>query len=237
MNALEVIDLWVKVEGKEILKGVNLNIPKGELHILMGPNGAGKSTLAMTLAGHPKYVVEKGKIVLCGEEITHLPPEERARKGLMVLFQTPPELEGVYVADLINKISERFGSKVDVEELLKEVNLPPSFAYRYVNKGFSGGERKRFETARILAAKPKVVVMDEPDSGVDVESIKVIANTINKLLQMGTSVLVITHYRNILKYVTPHKVHVMIDGRIVKSGDISLVEEIEKKGFKEVVMH
>ena len=236
MNALEVIDLWVKVEGKEILKGVNLNIPKGELHILMGPNGAGKSTLVMTLAGHPKYVVERGKILLYGEDITKLPPEERARKGLMILFQAPPELEGVYVADLLNKISERFGKNIDVENLLREVNLSPSFAYRYVNKGFSGGEKKRFETARILAANPKVVVMDEPDSGVDVESIRVIANVINKLLESGASVLVITHYRNILKYVKPHKVHVMIDGRIVKSGDISLVEEIERRGFKEVVV-
>ncbi len=236
MNALDVIDLWVSVDGKDILKGVNLSIPRGELHVLMGPNGAGKSTLAMTLAGHPRYLVKRGKILLYGEDITSLPPEERARKGLMVLFQTPPELEGVYVADLLRKIGEKFGRSVDVEQFLRDVNLPTDFAYRYVNKGFSGGERKRFETARILAAAPKVVVMDEPDSGVDVESVKVIADAIKKLVESGTSVLVITHYRNILKYVKPHRVHVMIDGRIVKSGDISLAEKIEQKGFKEVVV-
>ncbi len=235
MNGLRVVDLWVRVDNREILKGVNLHVPRGELHVLMGPNGAGKSTLAMTIAGHPKYKVVKGHIFLDNEEITNLPPEERAKRGLAVLFQMPPELEGVTVADLLNKIKERTGCKDDVYKLLSVANLPPSMAYRYVNKGFSGGERKRFELVRIVAMKPKIVIMDEPDSGVDVESLKVIADGVKRLLRENAGVLVITHYRNILKYLTPNKVHIMMDGRIVKSGGPELIEIVEEKGFKEVV--
>ncbi|UXD21477.1 iron ABC transporter ATP-binding protein [Ignicoccus pacificus DSM 13166] len=235
MEGLEVIDLWVEVEGKMILKGVNLALPRGEIHVLMGPNGAGKSTLAMTIAGHPKYKVVRGKILLDGEDITNDPPEERARKGLAVLFQMPPELEGVTVAELLNKIKERSGCKEDVYDLLRESNLPSEMAYRYVNKGFSGGERKRFELSRILAMKPKIVIMDEPDSGVDIESLKVIAEGVKRLQRERAGVLVITHYRNILKYIVPNKVHIMIDGKIVKSGGVELIEIVEKKGFKEVV--
>jgi len=235
MEGLEVKNLRVEVDDKEILKGVKLSIPKGQVHVLMGPNGAGKSTLAMTIAGHPKYKVKEGKILLDGEDITELPPEERARRGLAVLFQIPPELEGVSVADLLNKIRDRTGCKEDVYQLLSEGNLPKEMAYRYVNKGFSGGERKRFELSRIIAMRPKIVVMDEPDSGVDLESLKVIANGIKRLQKQGAGVLVITHYRNILKYLTPDRVHIMIDGKIVRSGGPELIGVVEEKGFKGVL--
>jgi len=234
-NGLEVVDLWVKVENKEILKGVNLHVPKGELHVLMGPNGAGKSTLAMTLAGHPKYKVVRGDILLDGESIKDLPPEERARKGLAVLLQHPPELEGVKVAELLNKLIERYGSNTTPQELLERVGLSPSLLFRYFNVGFSGGERKRLELARILAMRPKIVVMDEPDSGVDVESLKYIAKNIEDMVKSNIGVLVITHYRNILRYVTPNRVHIMVDGRIVLSGGPELVEKIEKEGYSGVV--
>ncbi len=234
-DGLKVIDLWVKVENKEILKGVNLHVPKGELHVLMGPNGAGKSTLAMTLAGHPKYKVVRGDILLDGESIKDLPPEERARKGLAVLLQHPPELEGVKVAELLNKLIERYGSNTTPQELLQKVGLSPSMLFRYFNVGFSGGERKRLELARILAMKPKIVVMDEPDSGVDVESLKYIAKNIEEMIKNGIGVLVITHYRNILRYVVPNRVHIMVDGRIVLSGGPELVERIEKEGYSGVV--
>ena len=235
MRGLEIIDLWVKVEGKIILKGVNLFLSRKEVHVLMGPNGAGKSTLALTIAGHPKYEVVKGRMLLEGDDITYLLPEERARKGLAVLFQMPPELEGITVANLLNKIKEKSGCKDDVETLLSQSNLPKEMAYRYVNKGFSGGERKRFELSRIIAMKPKIVIMDEPDSGVDVESVKAIADGVKRLQRMGAGVLIITHYRNILKYLEPDKVHIMIDGKIVRSGGLELVELVEEKGFKEVI--
>ncbi|NPA85521.1 MAG: Fe-S cluster assembly ATPase SufC [Crenarchaeota archaeon] len=234
VEGLEVIDLWVKVGDKLILKGVNLKLPKGEFHALVGPNGAGKSTLAMTIAGHPAYKVVRGDILLDGESIKDLDPEERAKRGLAVLFQHPPELEGVRVAELFEKLREMYGGE-KLEDLLKLVGLPGDIAFRYVNVGFSGGERKRFDLARIIAMKPKIVIMDEPDSGVDMESVKRIAEGIKKLLDMGAGVLVITHYRNILKYITPKMVHVMIDGRIVKSGGPELLEIIEAKGFSGVV--
>ena len=235
VDGLEVVDLWVKVGDKLILKGVNLRLPKGEFHALVGPNGAGKSTLAMTIAGHPAYKVVRGDILLDGESIKDLDPEERAKRGLAVLFQHPPELEGVRVAELFEKLKELYGCKDSTENLLKLVGLPTDMAFRYVNVGFSGGERKRFDLARIIAMRPKIVIMDEPDSGVDMESVKKIAEGIKKLLDMGAGVLVITHYRNILKYIKPKLVHVMIDGRIVKSAGPEILEEIEAKGFNGVV--
>ncbi len=231
MEGLEVIDLWVKVGNRTVLKGVNLKLPRGEFHALVGPNGAGKSTLAMTIAGHPAYKVVKGDILLDGESIKDLPPEERAKRGLAVLFQHPPDLEGIRVAELFEKLKQMYGCKENVDDLLKLVGLPSDMAFRYVNVGFSGGERKRFDLARIIAMKPKVVILDEPDSGVDMESVKKIAEGIKKLLEMNAGVLVITHYRNILKYIKPKVVHVMIDGRIVKSGGPEILEEIEEKGF------
>ncbi len=234
-NGLKVVDLWVKVENKEILKGVNIHVPKGELHVLMGPNGAGKSTLAMTLAGYPKYKIVNGDILLDGESIKDLPPEERARKGLAVLLQHPPELEGVRVVELLNKLIERYGSNTSPQELLQKVGLSPSMLYRYFNVGFSGGERKRLELARILAMKPKIVVMDEPDSGVDIESLKYIAKNIEDMIVNNIGVLVITHYRNILRYITPKRVHIMVDGKIVLSGGPELVERVEKEGYSGVV--
>ena len=235
MKGLEVIDLWVKAGDKTILKGVNLKLPPKEFHALVGPNGAGKSTLAMAIAGHPQYKVIKGDILLDGESIKDLPPEERAKRGLAVLLQHPPDLEGIRVAELLERLKKMYGCEESVESLISRVGLPGDVAFRYVNVGFSGGERKRFDLARILAMKPKIVIMDEPDSGVDVESVKMIADGIKRLLSQGAGVLVITHYRNILKYVVPHKVHVMIDGRIVKVGGPEILEVIEEKGFAGVV--
>lgn len=242
-KTLEIIDLHVKVEDKVILKGINLTIKTGEIHAVMGPNGSGKSTLANVLMGHPAYEVIKGDIRVNGESILDLSPEERAQKGLFLAFQYPVVISGVRTLDFlrtaVNNIRKAKGLKpfTYLEFIkvfrrgLEELKLSHDFMNRYVNEGFSGGEKKRFEIVQMLLIKPDFAILDETDSGLDIDSIKVVANAIKNLTsEMGT--LIITHYRRILDYIEPTHVHVMIDGRIVKSGDSSLAAELEDKGYE-----
>ncbi|MCQ4406769.1 MAG: Fe-S cluster assembly ATPase SufC [Sulfolobaceae archaeon] len=244
MADLVVENLHVEVEGKEVLKGVNLEVNRGEVNVLMGPNGSGKTTLSLALMGHPKYKITKGRILLEGEDITGLEPHERARKGLFLAFQNPIEISGVRLSTLLTLEANRvFGSSIKPEETLsvirdvaKRVGLSESLLNRNVFEGFSGGEKKRTEIAQMLLLKPKIAILDEPDSGVDVDGLKIIADNISKLLQeKGTGFLIITHYRRILEYVKPTKVHVMYKGKIVVSGGEELSAKIDREGYESVV--
>ncbi|MBR9700703.1 Fe-S cluster assembly ATPase SufC [Candidatus Woesearchaeota archaeon] len=234
---LEIKDLHANVDGKEILKGVNLVIESGELHAIMGPNGSGKSTLANVLMGHPKYEVTSGQIFLDGEDITEMEPDKRAKKGLFLSFQYPVEIPGVTVESFlrtaVNEISDNDYDVVEFHKLLREkldeFKIDDSFATRYLNQGFSGGEKKRMEILQMLMLNPKIAILDETDSGLDVDALKIVADGINKMKDQG--VLLITHYNRILEYVIPDKVHVFKEGKIVRSGGKELAEEIEKKGY------
>ncbi len=241
MHTLEIKDLHVSVDGKEILKGIDLAIRQGEIHAIMGPNGSGKSTLSCTVMGHPRYIIDKGQILFDGRDITVLKANERAKLGLFLSFQYPSEIEGVSVANFLrtslNALSN--GSRLslqDFQQLLREkmalLNVDKSFSARYLNAGFSGGEKKKGEILQMAVLNPKMAILDETDSGLDIDALKTVAegiNTIAKQSEMG--VLLITHYQRLLNYVRPDKVHIMIDGRIVKSGDASLAEHLEEKGY------
>ncbi|GIW61437.1 MAG: ABC transporter ATP-binding protein [Patescibacteria group bacterium] len=239
---LVIKDLHSSVDRKEILHGINLKIAQGEIHAIMGPNGSGKTTLTLSLMGHPAYEVNstQSKIILNKKDITSLQPEERAKRGLFVAFQNPLEVTGVsLLAFLRTAYNSLHGKKMplsqfkqEVKEALRSVNLSEDFLQRSVNEGFSGGEKKRAEIAQLLVLRPKYAILDEIDSGLDIDSLKVIAQTIAqsaKKLQMG--ILIITHYQRILHYLRPDKVHILIDGRIKKSGTLNLVRKIEKEGY------
>ncbi len=229
---LVVENLEVLTSSTKILNGISLSIEEGKTLVIMGPNGSGKTTLAMTIGGHPRYKVMRGKIILDGEDITSTPPEERARKGISILCQMPPALEGVKVVDLFGKLVERFKPPISIEEALEIVGLPKNFLYRDVNVGFSGGEKKRFEMAKVMLMNPKYAILDEPDSGVDVESLKFIARGISLLKERGVGMLIITHYRNVLKYIDVDEVCILFKGRIVKCGGSELISLIEEKGYR-----
>ncbi|USH00169.1 Fe-S cluster assembly ATPase SufC [Thermococcus argininiproducens] len=237
---LKAENLKVKVEDKEILKGINLTVDDGELHVVMGPNGSGKSTLALTIAGHPKYQVINGKIIFDGEDITNLPPEERVRRGIFLSFQHPVEVEGVKVIQFLQRVLKNLKNLDEIQAYeiifaaVQELGLDDSMLTRFLNVGFSGGERKKLEMLQAYLVRPKLLILDEPDSGVDVDSLKVIARIINKLHEEGTAILLITHYGRILEHLKPHRVHVIKDGKIVASGGIELVKTIEEKGFAAV---
>src|SRR3989344_5207687 len=241
---LEIIDLHVEVEGKEIIKGVTLTFYPKKVHALMGPNGSGKSTLAHALMGHPRYKVTKGKILLDGEDITHAKPEMRAQKGLFLSFQYPSEISGVTISNFlrtaVNSLREKRNlapySVVDFHKLLKEkmtqLNIDNSFSKRYLNEGFSGGEKKRMEILQMTMLEPKYGILDEPDSGTDVDALKIIAEGINKIKEnKETGFLLITHYNNILKYIEPDEVIVLVKGKVVEVGDAKLAELIESQGY------
>ncbi len=234
-------DLRVTVGAKAIIDGLSLSLPPGQVHAIMGPNGAGKSTLAEALAGHPALKVT-GSITLDGEELLSKPPDERARKGLFLAFQNPEEVEGVKVNNLIRKaIAAREGRAQDLERMVqiyeslvadaKKLGMDESFVARQLNVGFSGGEKKRLEILQMMALKPKVVVLDEVDSGLDVDGIRLISKEISAMNDGKRCFLLITHYPRILKYVKPDAVHILSGGRIVRSGDASLAHEIEEKGY------
>jgi Fe-S cluster assembly ATP-binding protein len=237
---LEIKDLHVRIEGKEIVKGLSLAIGPGELHALMGPNGSGKSTLAHVLMGHPKYEVTSGSIVLDGEDIMLLSPDERARKGLFLSFQYPVEIPGVTIESFLRAaVNGVRGTDHDVREFhdilllqLRAFGIEEDFAKRYVNAGFSGGEKKRMEILQLLMLDPKYSVLDETDSGLDVDALRVVASGINKVRDGKHGILIITHYNRILQHVVPDKVHVMVDGKIVRSGGKQLAHEIEEKGYE-----
>ena len=234
-----VEDLHVSVEGKEILKGVNLTVNAGEVHALMGPNGSGKSTLANALMGHPRYVVTKGRILLNGEDMLPLSPDERARRGMFLAFQYPLEIPGVKVRHFLRMaVRASKGQEPSVTEFRKQLfdkmallEMDRSFAERYLNEGFSGGEKKRNEILQLAMLEPTMSILDETDSGLDIDALRVVAGGINKLAGPNVAMLLITHYQRILSYVEPHFVHVLFNGRVVRSGGKELALELEAKGY------
>jgi Fe-S cluster assembly ATP-binding protein len=246
MADLEIKDLTVQVEEKVILKGANLAINRGEIHALMGPNGSGKSTLANVLMGNPFYQVVKGEVLYKGEDLLAMSPDERARKGLFIAFQYPVSIPGVTMSSFLRTaVSARRGYEKELipvgefQKLLKakmaELKIEPAIVTRYVNEGFSGGEKKRAEILQMALLEPEVAIMDETDSGLDIDSVKVVSDGINRMYeqsqrQMG--ILVITHYSRILHFIKPSFVHVMFDGRFVVSGGPDLAEELEQTGYE-----
>ncbi|MDJ0271700.1 MAG: Fe-S cluster assembly ATPase SufC [Candidatus Caldarchaeum sp.] len=243
---LKIVNLHASVEGRQILRGVNLTVREGEIHTLMGPNGSGKSTLAAVIMGHPKYTVDEGDILLDGESIVDLSPDQRARKGLFLAFQYPVEISGVTLANFLRRayINMKYGgdadkSKISVPEfqkLLKEkiemLKLDPSIARRYLNEGFSGGEKKRCEVLQMAILSPRIAVLDETDSGLDIDGVKIVAEGVKTIAaSTGMGALVITHYQRILNYLKPDVVHVMYGGKIVETGGYELAQLLEEKGY------
>jgi Fe-S cluster assembly ATP-binding protein len=237
---LELKDLHVSIGDKEIVKGVNLAIRKGEKHALMGPNGSGKSTLVNALMGHPSYQITAGQVLLRGEEMKELKPDERARKGMFLALQYPVAVPGVSVANFLRAaVKARFGSEVsatDFRKTLKKnfklLEIDESFATRYLNDGFSGGEKKRLEILQLSMLKPHAALLDETDSGLDIDALRIVSEGINKTCGEETGVLVVTHYQRLLNYVKPNFVHVLIDGKIVRSGGPELALELDEKGYE-----
>ena len=240
---LEVRGLHADVAGVEILKGVDLTIRAGEVHAIMGPNGSGKSTFSKLLAGHPAYSVTSGQVLYRGEDLFALSAEERAQAGIFLAFQYPVEIPGVSNASFLrlayNTVQkQRGGEELDplefddlVREKLKLVDMDASFLDRSVNEGFSGGEKKRNEILQMALLEPELAVLDETDSGLDIDALRVVANGVNKLLRPDNAVILVTHYQRLLNYITPHFVHVMQEGRIVKTGGKELALELEERGY------
>ncbi len=239
---LEIRDLHVSVEGKNILKGISLVVNPGEVHALMGPNGSGKSTLSYVIAGHPKYKVEKGDILVDGKSILDLKPDERARLGLFLAFQNPLEISGVSFSKFLFTLAKAKNNKLSIIDFKKTLDsslsllgVDKSFIDREVNVGFSGGEKKRAEVLQLLTMKPSLAVLDEMDSGLDVDSLQLLSKAVSALRSPEFGVLVITHYQRLLNYLKPDFVHIIVDGKIVASGDAQLAFDIEKKGYQKLV--
>jgi Fe-S cluster assembly ATP-binding protein len=236
---LKIEDLQVEIDGQEIVKGLDLEVGKGEIHAIMGPNGSGKSTLANVLMGHPRYEVTGGSITFQGEDVFELEPDERAKLGMFLAFQYPSEVPGVSVANFlrtaVNSVREEELSPMEMYRLLQEkmsiMQMDPKFAERYLNEGFSGGEKKRNEILQMLMLDPKLAIMDETDSGLDIDALQVVAKGVNELRGPEFSAVIITHYQRILRYIEPDRVHVMLDGRLVTSGGKELADELEEKGY------
>lgn len=241
MSTLVIKDLHVAIDGKEILKGVNLTINTNEVHAIMGPNGTGKSTLASAIMGHPKYEVTSGSIELDGEDVLEMEVDERAKAGLFLAMQYPSEINGVTNADFlrsaINARREE-GDEISLMKFIRELDKTMGFlemdedmAQRYLNEGFSGGEKKRNEILQLMMIKPKIAVLDEIDSGLDIDALKVVSKGINEMRGEGFGCLMITHYQRLLNYITPDKVHVMMQGKVVKSGGAELAQRLEAEGY------
>ena len=236
---LKIEDLQVEIDGQEIVKGLDLEVNKGEIHAIMGPNGSGKSTLANVLMGHPRYEVTEGSITFQGEDVFELEPDERARLGMFLAFQYPSEVPGVSVANFlrtaVNSVREEELSPMEMYRLLQEkmsiMQMDPKFAERYLNEGFSGGEKKRNEILQMLMLDPKLAIMDETDSGLDIDALQVVAKGVNEMKGPEFSAVIITHYQRILRYIEPDRVHVMLDGRLVTSGGKELADDLEEKGY------
>ena len=239
MSLLNLKNVKSEVEGKEILKGVDLTINKGEVHVIMGPNGAGKSTLASILVGHPKHEVVGGQILLEGEDITELEVDERAQKGIFLSFQYPEEIPGLTVEDFLRTAKEAVtGEKQyimqfhnELVEKMEKLHINPEYAERHLNVGFSGGEKKKNEILQMAVLEPKLAILDETHSGLDIDATKIVFEGVQKLKTKDTALLIITHYDKVLEYLKPDFVHVLMDGKIVKSGGIEIVEAIEKDGY------
>ncbi|HEY3247565.1 MAG TPA: Fe-S cluster assembly ATPase SufC [bacterium] len=246
MSDLEIKDLTVQVEDKVILKGANLSINRGEIHALMGPNGSGKSTLANVLMGNPFYQVVRGEVLYKGEDLLSMAPDVRARKGLFIAFQYPVSIPGVTMASFLRTaLSARRGYEKELipvgefqkllKQKLEELRIEPSIVSRYVNEGFSGGEKKRAEILQMALLEPEIAIMDETDSGLDIDSMRVVADGVNRMYEQSNQtmgLLVITHYSRILQFIKPSFVHVMFDGRFVVSGGPELAEELEEAGYE-----
>ena len=228
-RALRIKNLGVEIAGKRVLNGVNLEIPKGETHILFGPNGSGKTTLMMSILGFPSYRIVSGEILLNGTDITNMPTSERVKHGIGIAFQTPPAIRGVKLGDILHHLAR---GRIDEAKMTKAINLGTEFLNRDLNVGFSGGELRRSEILQLLVQRPSFAIFDEPDSGVDVENIEVVGRAINDLLKKRSGLL-ITHLGHILQYVEADKAHVMIKGRIACWGKpVKVLGEIMKKGYK-----
>ena len=237
--SLVIKDLKVSVDGEMILHGINLEVKKGEVHALMGSNGSGKSTLANTLMGNPKYKLEGGQILLDGKDITEIEVDERARLGLFMSFQYPNEINGITIANFLRAAYNAckgenisvFAFREMLEEKMALLKMDKKFADRYLNEGFSGGEKKRTEILQMAILQPNIAVLDETDSGLDIDALKTVASGVNSLLGPDMGVLIITHYQRLLNYIKPDHVHILVDGKIVKSGDAELAKELEAKGY------
>jgi Fe-S cluster assembly ATP-binding protein len=240
---LEIRNLHAGIDGKEILRGIDLTVNKGEIHAIMGPNGSGKSTLAKVLAGHPQFEVTAGEILYDGRNLLEMPPDERAREGVFMAFQYPIEVPGVSNAQFLrlayNEKRKHLGEEeldpLEFKDLLKErakvVEMEASFMTRSVNEGFSGGEKKRNEILQMAVLEPKLAVLDETDSGLDIDALRVVANGVNQLLTPDNAIIVVTHYQRLLNYIVPDFVHVLSSGLIVREGGKELALELESKGY------
>jgi Fe-S cluster assembly ATP-binding protein len=249
MADLEIRDLHVSVDGKEILKGIDLELAKGQVHAIMGPNASGKSTLSLAVMGHPRYKVTRGTVTFEGKNVLAMAPDERARAGIFLAFQYPQAIAGVSVANFLrtalnvrrraaNPEADEKTTQIQiapfrklVQEKLKLLEMDESIISRHVNDGFSGGEKKRLEMLQMHVLQPRLAVLDETDSGLDIDALQTVAESINALRGPDVGILLITHYERILKYVTPDYVHVLIDGRIVRTGGRELAHELEQKGY------
>lgn len=248
---LKIENLITQIEGKDILKGVNLEVNAGEIHVIMGPNGAGKSTLAYTLMGHPSYVVKEGSAILNDEDLLQMKVDERAKKGIFLSFQYPEVIPGITVENFLrtakNSITDSKQSIIGFKKLLKEkmnkLGIDENYADRYLNEGFSGGEKKKNEILQMKVLEPKVAILDETDSGLDVDAIRVVAEGVQQFSNKDNAIIIITHYNKLLDYIKPDYVHILKDGKIVQTGGVELANLIDKDGFEfiensqEVIIH
>ncbi len=246
MSELVIRNLHVNIEGKEILKGVDLTIKQGEVHAIMGPNGTGKSTLAYALMGHPSYTITEGEVLFKGKNVLELAPDERSRLGIFLAFQYPVSISGVTVANFLRTAinARRRAANPDdkgiaipefrkkMKEQMDHLKMDPAFAGRYLNEGFSGGEKKRAEILQMAMLRPEIAILDETDSGLDIDALRIVSEGVNALRGPEMGVLVITHYQRILNYITPDYVHVMLGGRIVESGGPDLALHLEEHGYE-----
>ncbi len=240
---LEIKDLHVSVQGNPVLKGVTLSVKQGEIHALLGPNGAGKSTLGYAIMGHPKYEIESGEVYLNGENLLEMEADERSRQGLFLAFQYPVSIPGVTVANFLrtalNARRDESQGKISPMEFrrlltgkMEQLGIDRSFAGRYLNEGFSGGEKKRAEILQLATLEPKIAILDETDSGLDIDAMRIVADGVNQLLGPEMGILVITHYQRFLNYIKPDFVHILLDGKIVVQGGPELAEELDTKGYE-----
>ena len=236
---LEIESLYAGVEDKEILHGVSLKVNRGEIHVILGPNGSGKSTLMNVIMGHPKYRIISGKMTFDGEDLSNLAVFERSRKGLFLSFQTPEEIPGITVENMLRTAKQAItGQSVkilqfrkELKAMMEELKIDPSYASRYMNVGFSGGEKKRNEILQLLMLQPKLALLDETDSGLDVDAVQIVSNGVAKFHSSDNACIIITHNTQILKYLTVDKVHVLLNGHIVKNGGAELIDEISQNGY------
>jgi Fe-S cluster assembly ATP-binding protein len=237
---LQIEDLHVEVEGREILKGLDLSINKGDIHAIMGPNGSGKSTLAYVLTGRPGYEVTQGKVLYKGEDVLQLAPDERAQRGIFLAFQYPTEVPGVSVVNFLrtaynaihpHEPKSAMAFRMYLQEKIDLLEIPSELVDRYVNQGFSGGEKKRNEILQMAVLRPELAIMDETDSGLDIDALRHVSAGVNKLAGPDVGILLITHYQRLLNYIRPNRVHVLIGGRIARSGGFELAELLEAEGY------